>query len=96
MTAAETAITIDDVVTVINSGRLKEKSFDPYTAVSTLQVPHTSCLTLHLAHGLGVGWLDCQPFAFALLPVDPCCWCNFPSFSSPDHHIVHGLGCAHI
>lgn len=38
MTAAETAITIDDVVTVINSGRLKEKSFDPYAAVSTLQV----------------------------------------------------------
>ena len=38
MTAAETAITINDVVTVINSGRLKEKSFDPYTAVSTLQV----------------------------------------------------------
>jgi hypothetical protein len=38
MIAAETAITIDDVVTVINSGRLKEKSFDPYTAVSTLQV----------------------------------------------------------
>ena len=40
MTAAETAITIDDIVTVINSGRLKEKSFDPYTAVSTLQVPN--------------------------------------------------------
>ena len=36
---AETAITIDDIVCVINSGRLKEKSFDPYTSVSTLQVP---------------------------------------------------------
>ncbi len=36
--AAETAITIDDVVVVINSGRLKEKSFDPYTNVSTLMV----------------------------------------------------------
>jgi len=35
---AETAITIDDIVAVVNSGRLKEKSFDPYTAVSTLQV----------------------------------------------------------
>ncbi|KAK9814740.1 hypothetical protein WJX72_010718 [[Myrmecia] bisecta] len=34
---AETAITIDDVVCVINSGRLKEKSYDPYTEVSTLQ-----------------------------------------------------------
>ncbi|GAB4819950.1 hypothetical protein N2152v2_006996 [Parachlorella kessleri] len=34
---AETAITIDDVVCVINSGRLKEKSYDPYTNVSTLQ-----------------------------------------------------------
>ena len=34
---AETAVTIDDVVAVINSGRLKEKSYDPYTAVATLQ-----------------------------------------------------------
>ncbi|KAL4422956.1 hypothetical protein ABPG75_009153 [Micractinium tetrahymenae] len=33
---AETAITIDDVVVVVNSGRLKEKSYDPYTNVSTL------------------------------------------------------------
>ena len=36
--AAETAITIDDVVCVVNSGRLKEKSYDPYTNVSTLMV----------------------------------------------------------
>ena len=36
--AAETAITIDDVVVVINAGRLKEKSYDPYTNVSTLMV----------------------------------------------------------
>jgi hypothetical protein len=48
MCAAETAITIDDVVTVINSGRLKEKSFDPYTAVSTLQVRY---LLASLCHG---------------------------------------------
>lgn len=34
---AETSITIDDVVFVIDAGRLKEKSFDPYTGVSTLQ-----------------------------------------------------------
>lgn len=34
---AETAITIEDVTCVINSGRLKEKSYDPYTGVSTLQ-----------------------------------------------------------
>jgi HrpA-like RNA helicase len=46
MTAAETAITIDDIVTVINSGRLKEKSFDPYTAVSTLQVPDPTHMPL--------------------------------------------------
>lgn len=36
---AETAITIDDITAVIDTGRLKEKSFDPYTSVSTLQVP---------------------------------------------------------
>jgi Helicase conserved C-terminal domain len=34
---AETAVTIEDVVFVINSGRVKEKSYDPYTGVSTLQ-----------------------------------------------------------
>jgi ATP-dependent RNA helicase DHX36 len=34
---AETAITIDDVVFVIDSGRMKEKSYDPYSNVSTLQ-----------------------------------------------------------
>ncbi|GAB2223950.1 hypothetical protein Drorol1_Dr00004695 [Drosera rotundifolia] len=33
---AETAITIDDVVYVIDSGRMKEKSYDPYSNVSTL------------------------------------------------------------
>ncbi|KAI3698316.1 hypothetical protein L2E82_41773 [Cichorium intybus] len=34
---AETAVTIDDVVFVIDSGRMKEKSYDPYNKVSTLQ-----------------------------------------------------------
>lgn len=34
---AETAITINDVVFVIDSGRIKEKSYDPYSSVSTLQ-----------------------------------------------------------
>lgn len=43
---AETAITIDDIVAVINSGRLKEKSFDPYTSVATLQVLSPSTMPL--------------------------------------------------
>ncbi|KAG5533941.1 hypothetical protein RHGRI_027960 [Rhododendron griersonianum] len=34
---AESSITIDDVVYVIDSGRMKEKSYDPYQNVSTLQ-----------------------------------------------------------
>ncbi|EXB53675.1 putative ATP-dependent RNA helicase YTHDC2 [Morus notabilis] len=34
---AETAVTIDDVVYVIDSGRMKEKNYDPYNNVSTLQ-----------------------------------------------------------
>lgn len=34
---AETAVTIDDVVYVLDSGRMKEKSYDPYSNVSTLQ-----------------------------------------------------------
>lgn len=40
---AETAITIDDVVYVIDSGRMKEKSYDPYSNVSTLQVLVCMC-----------------------------------------------------
>ena len=35
---AETALTIDDIVFVIDCGRLREKSYDPYTNVATLQV----------------------------------------------------------
>ncbi|XP_076906180.1 DExH-box ATP-dependent RNA helicase DExH6-like [Bidens hawaiensis] len=34
---AETAVTIDDVVFVIDTGRMKEKSYDPYNKVSTLR-----------------------------------------------------------
>ena len=34
---AETAVTIDDIVYVIDTGRMKEKSYDPYNNVLTLQ-----------------------------------------------------------
>lgn len=33
---AETSVTIEDVTVVINSGRLKHKSHDPYSGVSSL------------------------------------------------------------
>ncbi|CAG9460433.1 unnamed protein product [Pedinophyceae sp. YPF-701] len=39
---AETAVTIDDITCVINSGRMKEKSYDAYTGVSTLQATWVS------------------------------------------------------
>ena len=39
---AETAITIDDIVFVVNSGRHKEKSYDPFSGVSTLLCSWTS------------------------------------------------------
>ena len=39
---AETAVTVDDVVFVVDSGRHKEKSYDAYTAVSTLQAAWVS------------------------------------------------------
>ncbi|KAL3646166.1 hypothetical protein CASFOL_011346 [Castilleja foliolosa] len=34
---AETSVTIDDVVYVVDSGRMKEKNYDPYDNISTLQ-----------------------------------------------------------
>ncbi|EPS69371.1 hypothetical protein M569_05391, partial [Genlisea aurea] len=34
---AETSVTIDDIICVIDSGRMKEKSYDPYINVSSLQ-----------------------------------------------------------
>lgn len=37
------SVTIDDIVCVVNSGRHKEKSYDPYTNVSTLQAQWISC-----------------------------------------------------
>ena len=39
---AETAVTIDDIVYVIDSGRIKEKSYDAHTGVSTLQATWVS------------------------------------------------------
>ena len=39
---AETAVTVDDVVFVVDTGRPKEKSYDAYTAVSTLQAAWVS------------------------------------------------------
>lgn len=46
---AETAVTIDDITCVINSGRVKEKSYDPYTNVSTLQTTWISQVMASLA-----------------------------------------------
>ncbi|GFP96380.1 probable ATP-dependent RNA helicase ythdc2 [Phtheirospermum japonicum] len=34
---AETSVTIEDIVYVVDSGRMKEKNYDPYNNVSTLQ-----------------------------------------------------------
>ena len=42
---AETSITIDDIVVVIDSGKYKSKAYDPYTQMSSLQtvwVPQSS------------------------------------------------------
>ncbi|CAI5503237.1 unnamed protein product [Closterium sp. Naga37s-1] len=55
---AETALTIDDIVFVVDSGRLKEKSYDAHTNVSTLQEKsydaHTNVSTLQVG-GRGPG-----------------------------------------
>ena len=48
---AETAITIDDIVYVIDTGLLKEKSYDPRTAVATLQQCWVSRASAHQRRG---------------------------------------------
>ncbi|KAH0773676.1 hypothetical protein KY290_010813 [Solanum tuberosum] len=55
---AETAITIDDVVYVIDSGRMKEKRYDSYNNVSTLQSSWVSKASAKQREGR-VG--QCQP-----------------------------------
>jgi ATP-dependent RNA helicase DHX36 len=55
---AETAITIDDVVYVVDSGRVKEKSYCPHTAVSTLQQAWVSRASAHQRRGRAG---RCQP-----------------------------------
>ena len=69
---AETAVTIDDVVCVINSGRLKEKSYDPYTAVGTLQAVWISRASERQRRGRA-GRCRPVPFPFHRPPVcAPC------------------------
>lgn len=55
---AETSITINDVVYVINSGRIKMKSFDPHTGMSTLQTEWISSSSQHQRKGRAG---RCQP-----------------------------------
>eukprot|EP00249_Psilotum_nudum_P020389 c27681_g1_i1 orf=52-3915(+) len=55
---AETAVTIDDVVFVIDSGRMKEKSYDPYSNVSTLQMVWISIASARQREGRAG---RCQP-----------------------------------
>lgn len=79
--AAETAITIDDVVVVINSGRLKEKSYDPYTNVSTLMVgagdKSAACTSQHRS------WV-CRRVALCCLSESPGeAACRFKGFAPP-------------
>lgn len=55
---AETAVTIDDVVFVIDCGRMKEKSYDPYNNVSTLQSSWISKASMRQREGRAG---RCQP-----------------------------------
>lgn len=55
---AETAITINDIVFVIDSGRIKEKSYDPYNNVSTLQTAWISTASAKQREGRAG---RCQP-----------------------------------
>ena len=65
---AETAVTIDDVVYVVDGGRMKEKSYDPFTGVSTLQGAWVSRANLRQREGRAG---RCRPgICFHLLTTD--------------------------
>ncbi|KAK3138415.1 hypothetical protein QOZ80_5AG0368700 [Eleusine coracana subsp. coracana] len=75
---AETSITIDDVVFVIDSGRMKEKSYDPYNNVSTL---HSSWISKASAKQREGRAGRCQPGTCYHL------YSRFRAASMPDYQI---------
>ncbi|OEL21874.1 DExH-box ATP-dependent RNA helicase DExH6 [Dichanthelium oligosanthes] len=75
---AETAVTIDDVVFVIDSGRMKEKSYDPYNNVSTLYASWVSKASARQREGRAG---RCQPGICYHL------YSRFRAASLPDYHI---------
>ncbi|AQL00170.1 DExH-box ATP-dependent RNA helicase DExH6 [Zea mays] len=75
---AETAVTIDDVVFVIDSGRMKEKSYDPYNNVSTLHASWVSKASARQREGRAG---RCQPGTCYHL------YSRFRASSLPDYQI---------
>ncbi|KAG8055280.1 hypothetical protein GUJ93_ZPchr0001g32006 [Zizania palustris] len=75
---AETAVTIDDVVFVIDSGRMKEKSYDPYNNVSTLHSSWVSKASARQREGRAG---RCQPGSCYHL------YSRFRAASLPDYQI---------
>ncbi|KAL6616121.1 hypothetical protein ACP70R_038391 [Stipagrostis hirtigluma subsp. patula] len=75
---AETAVTIDDVVFVIDSGRMKEKSYDPYNNVSTLHASWVSKASARQREGRAG---RCQPGTCYHL------YSRFRAASLPDYQI---------
>ncbi len=81
------AVTIDDIVCVINSGRHKEKSYDPYTNVSTLQATWISKASERQRRGRAG---RCQQACWLVLTTPPhilhlsCFCCVFLSSIEPD------------
>ncbi|KAF8766215.1 hypothetical protein HU200_007721 [Digitaria exilis] len=75
---AETAVTIDDVVFVIDSGRMKEKSYDPYNNVSTLHASWVSKASARQREGRAG---RCQPGICYHL------YSRFRASSLPDYQI---------
>ncbi|TVU34999.1 hypothetical protein EJB05_16861 [Eragrostis curvula] len=75
---AETAVTIDDVVFVIDTGRMKEKSYDPYNNVSTLHSSWVSKASARQREGRAG---RCQPGTCYHL------YSRFRAASLPDYQI---------
>lgn len=97
--AAETSLTIEDVAFVIDTGRAKEKSYDPHLKTSTLQESWISQASAKQRRGRAgkMAYVNPLLFATATTYLSLChrpmqSWCMF-SFVHQEEARVHATIC---